>query len=121
VNHFNRADGSRWILRVDIHQDNFCPLIENLPQHRVTRPYGKAKVAEDSAGHVGAFNPGVQNDGLFTVLGEDGDGYPMHESILALQGHATNFLHRGQMTFVIEGDHKADLLAGGDAIPNQNS
>ena len=84
VNHFNRPNSSLRILRVDVHQDDFCPLIEDLAQHRITWAHGKPNVAEHSSGHVGAFNPGIQNYGLFAVLREDGDGYPMHESILAL-------------------------------------
>src|SRR5207253_7695240 len=96
-------------------------LIENLAQHGVARAHRKSDVAEHRSGHVGAFNPGVQEDGLFAVLGEDGDGYPMHESVLGLQGHATNFLPPGQMTFVIEGKLEVNVKVGGTAIPDENS
>jgi hypothetical protein len=49
----------------------------------------------------------MQYDGLFAVLGEEGDGDPGHDSILGVQCHATNFQRRGQMTFVIEGNGQA--------------
>src|SRR6266849_3930859 len=109
VNHFNGADGPLRILWINIHQHDFRPLIEYLPEHCVAGGHGKPDVAEHGPGHMSAFDPRIQNRGLFAVLREDGDGYPVHESILALHGHATNFLYRGQMTFVIEGETSGEL------------
>ena len=51
-----------------------------------------------------AFQTAVENNGLFAVFREDRDGDARHESISSAQGHATNFLCWGQVTFVIEGD-----------------
>lgn len=55
------------------------------------------------SGQIGALDPAIQYDGLFAVLGQDGDGDPGHDSILSVHCHATNFQRRSQMTFVIEG------------------
>ncbi len=57
-------------------------------------------MAQYGASEVGALDSAVQNDGLFAVLGEKGDGDPGHDSILSAHGHATNFQRPGQVTFV---------------------
>ena len=112
MNHFNGADGTLRILRINIHHHNFRTLIEDLTKHGIARCRGESDMAEHGPGHVSAFHPGVQNDGLFAILGKDGDGYPVHESILAVHGHATNFLPQDQVTFVIEGTSGATSRGG---------
>jgi len=104
VDQFDGADGSLRILRINIHQNDFGALILQLAQNRIARPRGETHMAQHRSGQVGALNPAVKNDGLFAVLGEEGDGDPGHDSILGVHCHATNFQRRGQMTFVIEDD-----------------
>ena len=58
-------------------------------------------MAEDDPSHVCGFNTGIQNNGLFAILGQDGDGDSVHESIIAVHSHAKNFLRQPAMTFVI--------------------
>ena len=62
-------------------------------------------MAQYSTGKVGALNSTVEDDRLFAIFGEEGDGDAGHNSIiLCAHCHATNFRLRGQVTFVIKGD-----------------
>ena len=104
MNHFDGADGPLRISRINIHQDDFGALVLQLTQQRIARSRWKPDVAQYSSSQMSAFQARVKDDGLFAILGKDGDGDAVHESILSIQDHATNFLCQGQVTFVIEGD-----------------
>jgi hypothetical protein len=104
VNQFDGADSALRILGVNAYQDDFSPLILQLPQYGIARTDGEAHMAEHGAGQIGALDATVQNYGLFAIFGKKGDSDPGHDSILSVHCHATNFQHRGQVTFVTEGD-----------------
>ncbi len=101
VDEFDGANGALRVARIDIDQDDFGALVLQLPQNGVARPEREAGLAHHGASQMRAFDTGVQDDGLFAVLGEDGDCDSVHESILRVQGHVTNFPRRNQVTFVI--------------------
>ena len=103
VDQLDGADGALRILGIDIHQDNFSPLIQQLAQNGVARSRREPDMAQHGSGQIGALHPAIQYDGLFAVLGQEGDGDPGHDSILSVHCHATNFQRPSQMTFVIEG------------------
>ena len=95
VNQFDCAHRPRNLPRVDIHQHDLGALLFDLPQHGIARSMRKSRVAQHRARQVGAFHARVQDDGLLAILGEDGDGYALHESVLGVQRHATSFLPSG--------------------------
>ena len=119
MNHFNGADGSLRILRINIHQHDFRLLIEHLAEDCVAGADGKPDVAEHSSGHMSAFDPGVQNDGLLAILRKDCDGYPVHESIIALHGHATNCLCRDPNDLRNRREVGAGVTGWQGAIPDE--
>jgi hypothetical protein len=90
-------------------------LILQLPHYGVGGADWEANMAQRGAREVGALDPAVQDDGLFAILGQEGDGDAGHDSLLFLSVHchATNFQRWGQVTFVIEGDRRGGGLAGG--------
>jgi hypothetical protein len=59
-------------------------------------------MVQDRMGHVRAFHARIKNDGLFAILGEDGDCDSLHEPILGVQRHATSFPRWGQVTIGIK-------------------
>ena len=106
MNQFDGANGALRILGVDADQDHFGVLILQLTQDGIARSDGEPNMAHDGTGQIGALDATIEYDGLFAVLRKEGNGDPGHDSILGVQCHATNFQRRGQMTFVIEGDHR---------------
>jgi len=95
VDQFDGANSSLRILGIDIHQDDFDALILQLTQDGIARSQGEPDVAQCRTGKVRALHPAVQYDGLFAVLGKEGDSDPGHDSILSVHSHATNFQRPG--------------------------
>ena len=78
LNQFDGADGSRGIVRVNIHQDDFCPDVLNLAQYRVRGAGRKAHVAEDVAAHSGPFQTMLEHRQPFSVFGQKSYRYTLH-------------------------------------------
>jgi len=110
MDEFDRANGTLRILRVDAHENNFGALILQLAQNGVTRSNWETDVAQHGPSQIGALHPAVEYDGLFAVLGQEGDCDPGHDSLLSVHGHATNFQLRSQVTFVIERGRRSGRL-----------
>src|SRR6266853_1220729 len=83
VDQFDGADRSLRILRIDIHQDNFGALIQQLTQNGIARSRREPDMAQYGSGKIGTLDPAIQYDGLFAVLGEESDSDPGHDSILS--------------------------------------
>ena len=78
LNQFDRADGSRGIVRVNIHQDDFCSHVLYLAQYRVRGAGRKAHVAEDVAAHSGPFQTMLEHRQPFSVFGQKSYRYTLH-------------------------------------------
>ena len=78
LNQFDRADGSRGIVRVNIHDDYFCPDVLYLAQHRVRGAGWKAHVTEDIAAHSGPFQTMLEHRQPFPVFGQKSYRYTLH-------------------------------------------
>ncbi len=102
MDQFDGAHRALSVPRIDIHQSDLGALVLQLTKYRVARPVRQAHMVQHRASHVRAFHARIQYDGLLAILGEDGDGDALHDSVLGVQGHATSFLRWGQVTIVIE-------------------
>jgi len=75
VDQLDGADSSLRILGIDSHQHNFGALIQQLTQHGIAGPQG-TRHGSIPFGPDWCSRPAIQYDGLFAVLGQEGDGDP---------------------------------------------
>jgi hypothetical protein len=78
LDQFDRADGSRGIVRVNIHQDDFGPDVLYLAQHRVRGAARKAHVTEDVTAHSGHLQTMLEHRQPFSVFGQKSYRYTLH-------------------------------------------
>ena len=71
VDQFDGADGPLRIPRINIHEDDLGPLVLQLPQYRIAWTGRKTDVAQHRSSQMGALDAGIQDDGLFAILGKD--------------------------------------------------